>query len=274
MLPNLAARCSRECNADDADGLHPMDRSTLIIAGGAVAALALFIYHRQKKRAATELEPEPLTQSQSQSFSAPERQTITIVFDAAEDSSVAVAGLLADTLEPDFACERIDTFNADILHPDELRGGGTFLFVVEVDKEGEAPSARPLTRALRPLRLSDSRALDGTRIAVIALAHSVCAFSAASGGQDKFRGGLRLQNGLVDAGARAVHAFGSAEVEVEEVGESVLPWCMEVKSALQREIGMEQQMMEMMRASKAQLAAGTSRGTTKGTARERRRSRD
>ena len=99
-----------------------MDRSTLIIAGGA-AALALFIYHRQKKRAATELEPEPLTQSQSQSFSVPERQTITIVFDAAEDSSVAVAGLLADTLEPEFACERIDTFNADILHPDELGGG-------------------------------------------------------------------------------------------------------------------------------------------------------
>ena len=61
---------------------------------------------------------------------------------------------------------------------------------------------------------------------------SVCAFSAASGGMDKFRGAARLEAALVKAGAQTLCAMGMAEVEVREVDESVLPWCRSLASAL------------------------------------------
>ena len=52
---------------------------------------------------------------------------------------------------------------------------------------------------------------------------SVCSFSAAQGGSDKYRGALRLQSGLVDAGARKLHELGCAEMEVDEVDVGVSP---------------------------------------------------
>ena len=71
---------------------------------------------------------------------------------------------------------------------------------------------------LRALKKADANTLSGKRIAVLALARSVCSFSAASGGLDKFRGGARLQSALLAAGAWKLCQMGCAEVEMEEVG--------------------------------------------------------
>ena len=96
-----------------------------------------------------------------------------------------------------------------------------WLFIVECDKEGDSMGARKLVKALKT---AESGRLWGVRVAVLALAKSVCAFSAASGGDDKFRAGHRLLAALKAAGANALCTVGHAEVEVEEVETSVVPW--------------------------------------------------
>ena len=161
----------------------------------------------------------------------PPQPSVTLVGDSTADSSTAAMEVLRETLSDGYECSFV---NLKDLSVDQLRQGGTFLFVLEMDKEGEASAARPLTRALRPLRQTAAGCLDGTTIGVLALAHSVCAFSAASGGDDKYRGGARLQNGLIEMGARLLHKLGTAEVEIEEMGTCVLPWARVIKEALDR----------------------------------------
>ena len=89
-----------------------------------------------------------------------------------------------------------------------------WIFVVEVDREGDSPAGRKLAKALKS---QDGNGLKGVQVAVLALARSVCSFSAASGGMDKFRGGARLQSALITAGASPLCQMGCAEVEMEEV---------------------------------------------------------
>ena len=85
---------------------------------------------------------------------------------------------------------------------------------------------------MRSLKAAQAPSLIGVQVAVLALAKSVCAFSAASGGDDKFMGGHRLLKSLQAAGAEAICKVGHAEVEVEEVEVSVIPWLKEVVSEL------------------------------------------
>ena len=67
---------------------------------------------------------------------------------------------------------------------------------------------------------------------VLGIARSVCAFSAASGGSDKFLGAAKLQKALLEHGCTLLVPYGGAEVEMEEVEVSVLPWVDGVAAAL------------------------------------------
>ena len=62
------------------------------------------------------------------------------------------------------------------------------------------------------------------RVGVLGIARSVCAFSAASGGSDKFLGAAKLQKALLEHGCTLLVPYGGAEVEMEEVEVSVVPW--------------------------------------------------
>ena len=178
------------------------------------------------------------------------KRLVTVVINPAVDSSTAVAALVESTLGNRFHIERADFAELSV---EMLQCGGCFVFLVEMDKEGEAAAARKLTRALRPLRLADSSALEHTHMAVLALAHSVCSFSAAQGGSDKYRGALRLQSGLVDAGARKLHELGCAEMEVDEVDVSVLPWIRALHGVLECDEQAARAFGEMMRASESAI---------------------
>ena len=57
------------------------------------------------------------------------------------------------------------------------------------------------------------------------------AFSAASGGQDKYRGALRIERMLTEIGCVLLAPMGMAEVEMEEVEMRVLPWADTVAAA-------------------------------------------
>ena len=200
-----------------------------VVAATALATvtLALWMYRRQRRQqpcgAAEEIPAAECAQHAGQKGAEKQQSSVQlpplpmpsrpvcIIYDGSADSSRAVANILEEQLGTGFDCASSELAN---LPTDALRVGGAFLFVVECDKEGEATAARPFTRALRPLRMADSQALDGASVGVLALAHSVCAYSAASGGSDKFRGGARLLSSLTEAGARPLHALGMAEMEV------------------------------------------------------------
>ena len=267
----------------------------------ATVTLALWMYRRQRRQqpcgAAEEIPAAECAQHAGQKGAEKQQSSVQlpplpmpsrpvcIIYDGSADSSRAVANILEEQLGTGFDCASSELAN---LPTDALRVGGAFLFVVECDKEGEATAARPFTRALRPLRMADSQALDGASVGVLALAHSVCAYSAASGGSDKFRGGARLLSSLTEAGARPLHALGMAEMEVrvcrattprracsaptfccayphawcermcaqvEEVEVSVVPWAVAVRAALERDAQAEQAVEGIVRAAEAQLRA-------------------
>ena len=198
-----------------------------VVAATALATvtLALWMYRRQRRQqpcgAAEEIPAAECAQHAGQKGAEKQQSSVQlpplpmpsrpvcIIYDGSADSSRAVANILEEQLGTGFDCASSELAN---LPTDALRVGGAFLFVVECDKEGEATAARPFTRALRPLRMADSQALDGASVGVLALAHSVCAYSAASGGSDKFRGGARLLSSLTEAGARPLHALESSPV--------------------------------------------------------------
>mmetsp|Transcript_45093 Transcript_45093/g.118237 ORF Transcript_45093/g.118237 Transcript_45093/m.118237 type:complete len:211 (-) Transcript_45093:204-836(-) len=81
-------------------------------------------------------------------------------------------------------------------------------------------------------RMPFGGSLASKRIGVLGVARSVCAFSAASGGLDKYSGAAKLQKALVAVGCSVLVPLGGAEVEMEEVDVAVLPWVDGVAAAL------------------------------------------
>jgi hypothetical protein len=99
------------------------------------------------------------------------------------------------------------------------------LFVIEVESDGSpSETARKFLRSLKKHPPPLGGALDSKRVGVLALARNVCAFSAGSGGSNKYSGAAKLQKALIDAGATLLVPMGSAEVEMEEVEVSIIPW--------------------------------------------------
>jgi len=88
---------------------------------------------------------------------------------------------------------------------------------------------RKLMRALKAQ--ADVGPLIGVRVAVLTLAHSVCAFSSASAGKAKFAAGENLLRALTAAGATALAEVGGTEVELDDVDVSVVPWAQKVREA-------------------------------------------
>ena len=159
------------------------------------------------------------------------RSTVVVrIFRDLGDAAEAIADLAAKTL----SAENLEVSSIEPMAPtctQDISNATTtlLLFVVECDKEGDSSCARKL---MRSLKAAQAPSLIGVQVAVLALAKSVCAFSAASGGDDKFMGGHRLLKSLQAAGAEAICKVGHAEVEVEEVEVSVIPWLKEVASEL------------------------------------------
>ena len=101
------------------------------------------------------------------------------------------------------------------------------LFVVEVERDGTGcDAARKFLRQLTktPDPLFGDAGLATKAVGVLGLARSVCSFSAASGGAEKFAGAARFQTRLVSAGCELLVPMGMAEVELEDVDKVVLPW--------------------------------------------------
>ena len=101
------------------------------------------------------------------------------------------------------------------------------LFIVEVERDGTScDAARKFLRQLTksPATLFGDAELATKAVGVLGLARSVCSFSAASGGADKFAGAARLQARLVSAGCELLVPMGMSEVELEGVEVAVLPW--------------------------------------------------
>ena len=104
--------------------------------------------------------------------------------------------------------------------------------MVEVESDGGASeTARKFLRSLKKHPPPLGGALDSKRVGVLALARNVCAFSARSGGSNKYCGAAKLQKALIDAGATLLVPMGSAEVEMEEVEVSIIPWVKTVADA-------------------------------------------
>lgn len=186
-----------------------------VATGG--AAIVVLLYLRRKQRLMVP------------SVSSEEKEAPTeveIVHDGGE-AAQAISALVHSTIGEPANISCIKDTSADSLAQSERIT--TWVFVVEVDKEGDCTEARKLLRALKK---ADANTLSGKRIAVLALARSVCSFSAASGGLDKFRGGARLQSALLAAGAWKLCQMGCAEVEMEEVEVSVLPWAQALKAVV------------------------------------------
>ena len=96
-----------------------------------------------------------------------------------------------------------------------------------VEHDGTGCSAarkflRQLTKS--PTTLFGDEELATKAVGVLGLARSVCSFSAASGGADKYAGAARFQARLISAGCELLVPMGTSEVELEGVEAAVLPW--------------------------------------------------
>ena len=205
----------------------------------AITAAAFYILHgrrrqlkEQKSAAAPPAQQSAPAPPAQQSAAAPPAQQSAATLPAMTAVRIAADVSEAGTSMGMLAADRLAAgapMPLSDVTMDALRGSGdVWVLLVDTDKEGDSPAARRLTKSLRAHRQSSPEdmapPLTGVRVAVLTLAHSVCAFSAASGGAEKYRAGQRLQAALIACGADITVAHGMAEVEVQEVEESVLPW--------------------------------------------------
>jgi len=113
--------------------------------------------------------------------------------------------------------------------------GVVVLFVVEVESDGAVCEAG--RKWMLHLKRSPDSLLGGTlrgkAVGVLGIARSVCAFSAASGGPEKYSGALRFQRALLQVGCELLVEMGCAEVETEELDVQVLPWADGVSAAFE-----------------------------------------
>ena len=109
------------------------------------------------------------------------------------------------------------------------------VLLVECDPDGTVCDAA--RKFQRDVKRSECFANYSTsvkrRVATLALCKSTCANSAAMLGKDKFSGATKLQAALCDrGGCTALLPVSCAEIEIQEVDESVLPWADGVIAAL------------------------------------------
>jgi hypothetical protein len=117
----------------------------------------------------------------------------------------------------------------------ERSQAATLILVVDCEADGE-PCA-PAAKFLRTLRRSECFAnfseSIGRRVAVLALARSVCSNSSAMlGSTEKFSGGARVLKTLLASGCTRLVPLGMAEVELQPVEACVIPWARSVCTAV------------------------------------------
>ena len=91
-------------------------------------------------------------------------------------------------------------------------------------------------RALKKQPSPFGGCLASKQVGVLGIARNTCSFSAASGGLDKYSGAKKLERALVDFGATLLVPTRGAEVEMEEIDVTVLPWADSVAVALGEEL--------------------------------------
>ena len=133
-----------------------------------------------------------------------------------EPSTEPIAGLVRERLGARASAGEWETSKAAAL-----------ILLVECDPDGTACDVA--RKFLKDVKRSDCFANYSTsikrRVATLALCKSTCANSAAMLGADKFSGAKKLQATLTDRhGCTALKPVSCAEIEIEEVTESVLPW--------------------------------------------------
>ncbi|KOO26002.1 hypothetical protein Ctob_003310 [Chrysochromulina tobinii] len=143
--------------------------------------------------------------------------------------AVLVGGMRTAAAIAEVVLERLDSSHhlSSVVHHDwnAATDADVILFVIEVESDGSpSETARKFLRSLKKQPPPLGGALDSKRVGVLALARNVCAFSAGSGGSNKYSGAAKLQKALIDAGATLLVPMGSAEVEMEEVEVSIIPW--------------------------------------------------
>lgn len=195
-------------------------RLAIVATGVSLAVLLVWHTRRRLQKSSSKSAPTvvqaPTEPVATKPVAAPVAMAVHIAHDDGE-ASQAIAALVSSTMgEPSKVMSMVDVDCSQL-----NRDSTGWVFVVEVDREGDSTAGRKLSKALKA---QNPAGLNGAQVAVLALARSVCSFSAASGGMDKFRGGARLQSALVAAGASPLCQMGCAEVEMEEVEVSVVPW--------------------------------------------------
>ncbi|KAJ1478919.1 aminotransferase [Baffinella frigidus] len=120
----------------------------------------------------------------------------------------------------------------DVAHGGEGGDGRCSVFVLEC--EGDGAPTFSATKLLRALTASDATAapLAGVSFAVLGIARSACAFSAASLGPGKFAAAHKLDARLEVLGGVRRSPAGATDVEVEDVSSGALPWIRALKEAL------------------------------------------
>jgi len=153
---------------------------------------------------------------------------MALVLALGEEAAPAIADLVRDCLSHHAA-------PASSAADWERSKAATLVVVVECDGDGEACEAA--RKWMKTLRRSECYANFSTsihrRVAVLALARSVCANSAAMlGSSEKYAGGGKVLQTLISNGCTRLVPLGKTEVELEPVETYVDSWVQTIIAAL------------------------------------------
>jgi hypothetical protein len=101
----------------------------------------------------------------------------------------------------------------------DLSSDKLLLFIIESDSDGGCMEVRKFLRVLKK-----AQPMAGFAFCTLALARSACSFSAASLGAEKYKVGRKVSKSLAERNGREVIEMGTAEVELEDINESIVPW--------------------------------------------------
>lgn len=154
--------------------------------------------------------------------------SMAVVLALGEEAAPSIAAVIRDCL----AHRASPAVGAD-----EWERSQAAILILVVDCEADGEPCMPAAKFLRTLRRSECFANFSAsicrRVAVLALARSVCASSSAMlGSTEKFSGGARVLKTLLSNGCTRLVPLGMAEVELQPVEACVLPWAHAVCAAV------------------------------------------
>ena len=107
-----------------------------------------------------------------------------------------------------------------VVDPTESHGVRLLAVIVESDIDGGCQEVRKFLRHFKKLAPAPSP----FAFCVLALARNTCSFSATSIGAGKYKVGVKVQKLLVEKNGKEAVEMGTAEVELEDIAENIMPW--------------------------------------------------